>query len=304
MNSLLRWKSNAVSLQRGVAQFPSFIGSGAEPRPSTRGRLLLAAALACASLAACAGEDDPEGATTEAVEAGSGAGGSGAADAGSATSDAGSTAAPAGDPGKGDGSDVIMIGDSWMSLLAPMSGIQGGVLKASSQPYRAYAIGGTTLLGGGSLGAFLTPIPTQYDNAIMMDPDVKTVIMTGGGNDILQSGLQADCEMNGEMCGKQVTMILDRLSQLWADMAADGVRDVVYILYATPAGKSVDFLLPDGDGALKRCAAVPAPLRCHILPTLDIVMGDIPDGIHPSQVASDRIGQAVVDLMASKGMRR
>jgi hypothetical protein len=38
--------------------------------------------------------------------------------------------------------------------------------------------------------------------------------------------------------------------------------------------------------------------------TLAIVMGDIPDGIHPSQVASDRIGKAVVDLMAARGMRR
>jgi hypothetical protein len=87
-------------------------------------------------------------------------------------------------------------------------------------------------------------------------------------------------------------------------MALDGVQDVIYILYATPAGKSVDFALPDGDGARPRCANVPAPLRCHILETLDIVMGDIPDGIHPSQAASDRIGQAAYDMMVERGMRR
>ena len=249
---------------------------------------------ACLGLTACASDDDGSGSTNDPVETGRESD-AGAGEGGSATT--------AGDQGKGDGSDVIMIGDSWMSLFDPMSGIQGGVLKASGQPYRAYAIGGTTLLGGGAL-SFLTPIPTQYDNAIQADSDVKTVIMTGGGNDILQSGLQADCDMNGDACGAQVVKILDRLSELWADMAADGVQDVVYILYATPAGKSVDFELPDGDGAVKRCAAVPAPLRCHILPTLDIVMGDIPDGIHPSQPASDRIGEAVFALMTSEGMRR
>jgi lysophospholipase L1-like esterase len=172
------------------------------------------------------------------------------------------------------------------------------------RPYRAEAIGGTTLLGGGVIDLISANIPTQYQQAVQADPDVKTVIMTAGGNDILQTGLQEDCEMQGEACAAQVTKVLDTLSMLWAKMAADGVQDIVYILYATPAGKSVDFLLPSGDGALKRCGAVPAPARCHIVETLAIVMGDIPDGIHPSQTASDRIGKAVVDLMAARGMRR
>lgn len=211
---------------------------------------------------------------------------------------------PRADLGKGDGSDVLMIGDSWMSLGSANSGIQGGILKASGQPYRAEGIGGTTLLGGGIIDIFTAPIPTQYQQAVQANPDVKTVIMTAGGNDILQTGLQEDCQMQGDACGEQVTKVLDALSSLWAEMAADGVQDLVYILYATPEGQSVDFMLPDGDGAKKRCAEVPAPLRCHIVETLDIVMGDIPDGIHPSQAASDRIGKVVVDLMAERGMRR
>jgi hypothetical protein len=211
---------------------------------------------------------------------------------------------PRADLGKGDGKDVIMIGDSWMSLGSTTSGIQGGVLKASGQPYRPYAIGGTTLLGGGLLDAFLSPIPAQYTQAKRENPNIKTVIMTAGGNDILQTGLQEDCKMMGDACAMQVTKILDGLTKLWAEMAADGVQDVVYIFYATPEGTSVDFQLPDGDGAKKRCANVPAPTRCHTVETVATVMGDIPDDIHPSQTASDRIGKVVVDLMAMKGMRR
>jgi hypothetical protein len=243
-------------------------------------------------------------------EAGADAGSGTTADAGDASTGADAATPDAGGPpphadlGKGDGSDVVMIGDSWMSLVDSSSGIEGGILKASGQPYRAYAIPGTTLLGGGIIDILTSPIPDQWTQAVQADRDIKTVIMTAGGNDILQTGLQDDCNMQGDACGEQVTKILDALSALWAQMAKDGVQDLVYILYATPEGKSVDFLLPSGDGAEKRCAEVPAPMRCHTLATLDIVMGDIPDDIHPSQAASDRIGKAVFDLMTTRGMRR
>ena len=160
-----------------------------------------------------------------------------------------------------------MIGDSWMALGSANSGIQGGILKASGQPYRAEAIAGTTLLGGGILDAIFAAIPVQWDQAVRANPDVKTVIMTAGGNDILQTGLEDDCKNEGEACAEQVTKVLAALSKLWADMAGKGVKDIVYILYATPEGKSVDFLLPDGDGARKRCANVPPPTRCHIVET-------------------------------------
>ncbi len=259
------------------------------------------------------GNDAASGTLTDAGGSTGGSGPEAGIDAGSSAADAGLSDAGSGDAttpparadlGKGDGTDVLMIGDSWMSLGSANSGIQGGVLKASGQPYRTYAIGGTTLLGGGLLDALFSSIPVQYQEATQADPDVKTVIMTAGGNDILQTGLQEDCQMQGDACGEQVTKVLEGLSKLWAEMASDGVQDLVYILYATPEGTNVDFALPDGDGARKRCANVPAPLRCHIVETLDIVMGDIPDGIHPSQVASDRIGKAVVELMSARGMRR
>ena len=196
------------------------------------------------------------------------------------------------DLGAGDGSDVITIGDSWM---APF--IQPGILTASGQPYRTYGVPGTRLLN--------EAIPGQYTAAKTENPNIKTAIMTAGGNDIIQvPGLRADCDARGAMCTEVVTNILNRLSGLWDEMAADGVRDVIYIQYATPAGENIDFALPNGDGVTPRCADVPDTLRCHQLPTLDIVMGDIPDGIHPSTAAAGRIGQAVYDMMVQRGMRR
>ena len=199
------------------------------------------------------------------------------------------------DQGKGDGSDVITIGDSWMNLGS--TGIQQSLLKASGQRYRTYGRGGTRLLN--------EAIPNQYESAKRADADIKTVVMTGGGNDIIQvPGLRDDCDAMGQMCAMVVGQILDRLTKLWDEMSADGVQDVVYVQYSNPEGNNVDWAQAGGDGVKKRCEAVKAPLRCHRLETLDIVMGDIPDGIHPSGPAFDRVGKAVFDLMVAQGMRR
>ena len=220
-------------------------------------------------------------------QGGAGTGGTGSGMAGEG--------APGEDLGAGDGSDVITIGDSWMSL--GVRGIQQSLVAISGQPYRTYGRGGTRLLN--------EVIPGQYVTAKTADPDIKTVVMTGGGNDIIQvPGLRDDCAAQGEQCSQVVGEILARLSALWAEMAADGVRDVIYVQYSNPEGNNVDFALPSGDGVMPRCADVPEPLRCHRVETLDIVMGDIPDGIHPSQAGYDRIGQAVYDLMIAEGMRR
>jgi hypothetical protein len=220
------------------------------------------------------------------------------ADAGTmTTADSGVTQPPPtrADQGKGDGSDVIAIGDSWMNLGS--TGIQQSLLKASGQRYRTYGRGGTRLLN--------EAIPNQYESAKRADPDIKTVVMTGGGNDIIQvPGLRDDCTAMGQMCAMVVDQILDRLTKLWDEMAADGVQDVLYVQYSNPEGNNVDFAQTDGDGLKKRCESVKPPLRCHRLETLDIVMGDIPDGIHPSATAFDRVGKAVFDLMVQQGLRR
>lgn len=234
----------------------------------------------------------PSGMAGSAVAAEAGAGG-----AGTGTGVAGmiGEAPPREDLGAGDGSDVTTIGDSWMSL--GVRGIQQSLVAVSGQPYRQYGRGGTRLLN--------EAIPGQYTTAKTADPDIKTVVMTGGGNDIIQvPGLRDDCAVQGEQCSMVVGQILDRLSALWAEMATDGVQDVIYVQYSNPEGNNVDFALPSGDGLAPRCTDVPEPLRCHRLETLDIVMGDIPDGIHPSAAGYDRIGQAVYDLMIAQGMRR
>jgi lysophospholipase L1-like esterase len=219
-------------------------------------------------------------------QAGIPAGGAPAADAAAPMAEP-DAAVPFMDYGEGDGSDVITIGDSWMTL--GFSGIEQS-LRAAGKNYRNYAAPGTTL--GGS-------IPSQYTRAKSSNPDIKTVIMTGGGNDIMFSNGCATTEA----CEESVRMIVMMLNTLWTEMAMDGVKDVLYINYSSDAGTA-----PQGT----RPTMPPAPpeicttgmIRCHRLATTDLVMGQLLDGIHPTPAANDRIAAAVIELLEMVGARR
>jgi len=189
------------------------------------------------------------------------------------------------DLGKGDGKDVVTIGDSWMTMYG--GGIQGG-LDRQGTSYRNFGVAGTTLIGG--------DIPQQWERSGKM---ASTVIMTGGGNDIMFSG---GCNTT-EACEMSVMRIQAALNELWTKMADDGVKDVIYVNYSKDAGTA-----PSGTRPTTPPPPVPICLtgriNCYSLATTDLVMGDLPDGIHPSGAAHTRIGEALMKLMEEKGIRR
>jgi lysophospholipase L1-like esterase len=194
------------------------------------------------------------------------------------------------DLGEGDGSDVITIGDSWMDFFASGGGIEGALAR-EGKDYRNYSLSGTRLLNG--------VIPRQYDTAKARDPNILTVIMTGGGNDILQGAYSCDTV---EGCNRFVRDLVAALDELWTEMSNDGVKDVIYIGYSSDSGTGPRDARPTERPTPEIC--ITGPIRCHSLPTTDLVMGDLLDGIHPTRAANDRIADAVIELMAQEGMRR
>lgn len=218
-----------------------------------------------------------------------------ASDAGQ-TADASPPSEERADLGKGDGKDVVTIGDSWMLLFG--TGIQESLTKVSGQPYRKYARPGTRLLD--------EVIPGQYATAKRAGA-IKTVVMTAGGNDIIQNAtLKSDCMQGGTMCDAQVAKIHMRLAELWKTMSSDGVQDVIHVMYSKSAGSGVKNRDKHNENLGKVCADVPEPLRCHLLNT-DALIGPSEmrgDGIHPTDPGYDKIGKAVFELMEEKGMRR
>jgi lysophospholipase L1-like esterase len=208
------------------------------------------------------------------------------------------------DQGMGDGKDVVTIGDSWMNLDNSI-GIQQSLEKISKRDYRNYGVPGTKLLD--------EVIPNQYKKA-KMEGTIKTVVMTGGGNDVLQEILLPCLDANFDndnKCKAQIDRVAERLKQLWAQMAADGVLDVYIIGYSSktsPIGlgttaKSITYSSMKIDPI---CQMVPAPLRCTAMDTDKEVPGLTigGDGIHPTAAGYDLLGTQVWKVMQEKGMRR
>jgi hypothetical protein len=193
------------------------------------------------------------------------------------------------DLGKGDGRDVVTIGDSWMDYIGGGGGIQAGLDRAGTN-YRHYALSGTTLLSG--------QIPSQYTQAKAISADIKTVIMTGGGNDVMFSG---GCN-TAELCEMSVMRIQEGLNTLWTQMADDGVKDVIYIGYSADAGTAPTGTRPKEVKPVPICLT--GRILCHNLPTTELVMGQLVDGIHPTASANTRIAEAVLKMMEERKMRR
>jgi hypothetical protein len=208
------------------------------------------------------------------------------------------------DQGMGDGKDVITIGDSWMNLDNSI-GIQQSLEKISKRDYRNFGVPGTKLLD--------EVIPGQYTTAKMQGP-VKTVIMTGGGNDVLQEIL-FDCLDSSfdsaPTCKNQIDRVAARLTTLWAEMAKDGVQDVLIVGYSNKTaplalGSTAKSIAYTNMKIPPICDAVPAPLRCTAMDT-DMLVPSLTigfDGIHPTAAGYDALGTVVWDLMQKKGMRR
>ena len=157
------------------------------------------------------------------------------------------------DYGEGDGSDVVTIGDSWMDYALSGGGIEGALRRAGKQ-YRNYSRSGTQFLNG--------VIPGQYARAKRANADIKTVVMTGGGNDILLGGYSCDTR---EQCQRYVEALVEGLNELWTEMSNDGVQNVLYINYSRDAGEHA-----------RRCAAGDETRR-----------GDLRVGTHPMPPARD-----------------
>lgn len=190
------------------------------------------------------------------------------------------------DLGAGDGSDVVTIGDSWMSFFANRGGIEGALRRAGKN-YRNYGVAATTLAGS---------IPGQFTRAKRNNPEISTVIMTGGGNDILFTG---GCNTAAQ-CGEAVVTLVENLNELWTQMADDGVQNIVYIQYASDAGSRAR---PDEPPPVAEIC-LSGRVRCHSLATTELVDGALIDGIHPSSAANERIAAAVLELMEARGIRR
>jgi len=208
------------------------------------------------------------------------------------------------DKGEGDGSDVITMGDSYMRLNIT-EGTEVSIERVSGRDYRNFGVAATMLLSGA--GA----IPTQFDAALAQNPNIKTVVITGGGNDILLGNIF--CTVNWtESCNQTVRDVGEGHTALRQRMGEAGVEDVIWVHYGYSTNgisDTPDPVLKPGldlgrELAAEACRPDDMP-RCHFIDPVEELVGHIrSDGIHPDGEGYDILGQLVWDLMQERGIRR
>lgn len=118
---------------------------------------------------------------------------------------------------------VVMLGDSIFAL----SGDETEFLEdLTGESYRKYYANGAMMVGG-----YVPSIPEQYERAIKEGP-IRTVILNGGGNDVLIGGLMQCSTSYGSELSAACNDILDDVSAATEDlllrMAADGVKNIIW----------------------------------------------------------------------------
>lgn len=250
------------------------------------------------------------------------------ADGDAKVGDAGSDAGPALKPKcvKKD-SQVLIIGDSFINWISHSFPEQ--IQTATGQNWRMLAVGATSM-GSGGVGR----IPDQFDQAMKADPDAHTIVMDGGGNDVLVADATLDlfgeCRDTGAAmkpnCQKIVKIAIDAASAMLDRATTAGIRDVVYFFYPEiPEGRLIGgphpleilrYALPmvkdfcDGvEGRTK------GKTRCHFIDMIPVFKGHTPgvggvvagstedwynEDIHPNSKGSQAEVDAVWKLMKER----
>ncbi|WP_313561922.1 dockerin type I domain-containing protein [Ruminiclostridium cellobioparum] len=202
-----------------------------------------------------------------------------------ATSDEASNDAQSAAASKIKGSEVLVIGDSFLALSRDIvtrlqqNAKNEGVLD-SSDKFRDNSVSGTMLSGG------ISPdIPTQYQNGVNAGT-VKYVIMDGGGNDCLAGN---------------VDNAVAAARTLFGQMGRSGTVKVFYLFYPDPVGGLAGSLKPKLDtmrpqiSSIVTSSAAPKGYFLDLRPTFEGKYSSyiLSDGIHPTQAGSYAAADAI-----------
>lgn len=214
-------------------------------------------------------------------------------------------------PGPTVGSSVLLVGDSYLTTSSRAFGAElqrlakaAGAL-AQSDSYKDVSVGGTQLAGF----SLFPLIPTQYDGAKNSDGHIKTVVMDGGGNDILvgnRSCITTQPPPESAGCVKTVDDAMAAAKKMLAKMADEGVENVVYFFYPYLSGggiggdkamtkQTLDYAYP-----LVRAACETAPVNCVFVDTRGVIgeaETDFDDGVHPTKPNIEKIAGKVWQTM-------
>jgi hypothetical protein len=238
--------------------------------------------------AAIAGTSGGGGAASGVVGQG-GAGGMAGSDGTSVS--AGKTIIPA--RCSGDATKTVMVGDSYLAL--------SGAITGFLRQYSGLSLDRTDYVSGAGMVAGLPPtIPDQYELA-KASGKIESVIMDGGGNDVLLGDLTCwiDGYQAGSSCEATVFAAMDAAKGLIKNAASDGVKEAIYFFYPHIGNDVLNGVLDKTLPLAKSLCEDQKDLDCTFIDTRD---GYKPewieiDGIHPTSEGSEFIANLIWETM-------
>jgi len=191
-----------------------------------------------------------------------------------------------------DRNDVITLGDSIFDLNGV---IQATLEDNAGETFRNYTQSGAEISGG----SLAPSVESQYATANATNGAIDTVVMDGGGNDILIPATLFDpygCRTKwyrwnpSQSCVNLLGDIYVSGVNLLNQMDVDGVQDVVWLgYYELPRGNAnLTEILLLGDAYLDHACNTATTANCHYVSTLGTVPASqvISDDIHPTPEGS------------------
>lgn len=203
---------------------------------------------------------------------------------------------------------VVMLGDSIFHL----SSEGPDLFELAGDTYRTYYIGGAQLVGGP-----IKTIEQQYYDARDDDPNIRTIIMDGGGNDIL-IGANAICSAGygtalSAECHAEMDTVLAAAERMFEIAVADGVENVIFqgYYYVRPERlwQVTDEFQEKGIALVNELnARYPDVNIVYVDPRPHFERGGTDhlriDGIHPSPEAAGKLAQLVWDAMKTNDIEQ
>ena len=205
-----------------------------------------------------------------------------------------------------DRNDVITLGDSIFDLSGDL---QRFLEEEAGETFRDYTLSGAELQGG----IIANSVYQQYSDAKATDSNINTIVMDGGGNDILIPAMILDpygCRTHwwrwsiSRSCKNLINDQYVNLVNLLNQMDSDGVDDIIYLgYYELPRGNAnLGSALEYGDNKLgEACENTTA--ACQFVDPRGTIPAEyvLSDNIHPttegSRVLADLIWPKLQPLL-------
>jgi len=194
-----------------------------------------------------------------------------------------------------DNDQVITLGDSIFALSGKL---QDELEAKAGETFRRYTVSGAEL----SDGSVATSVEDQYQRALSDNSDIETIVMNGGGNDILIPAIvfdPNDCKTQWYEFGRLSAKCQRFIDDVYVDsvnllnqMDADGIDNVIYLgYYYTKNGifllDSMEEAVDYGDLRLSQACDF-STVDCQFVDPRASIRDShiIIDGIHPTTAGS------------------